>query len=522
MVINNFNASAVEEALLSGYIGVDKYAMSKEAIEKSIIELQKELNRQMSKLAKVSSSWQGLKLSTDFVKRVLVKEYPEVVDLSVDTDTNCIKLGTSEAPMQFVYSGENCFYESTKSLAYTLWFKPGWAYLTNDTKRVTLVLDELSTDQNTGDITVMCPGTHPHNRGGNSTGFSDLCTGRHNPFFSRLSGSKLRDMTEFKELTKFALRWMRTFNVNDSYNTPTLNFTNNSYFPAWVCSLEAQRATSGLKESIAATNLLYSEFVEELVSLMEWSHRKLQDWDSAKKLEEIDGLVKFSDFDYGMPITGIELNIPTSVSNFVEKICCADIKGTAHGRVVLGLQDALMDISAGEITNEDIEVNRDILRQAKRTAGMTNTGESSIQYAFVYTAMVTQYMALMQVYQTAYAWLMALMVASEEVMIVSWYPASSILLNDMMRPSIGRDRRHRYTHHISQNALTYFRYAAAMQQSQSQSQNQDKYPTGPQAALETFYGAALQAPLNLFKVIPPSRVKDGSILKKIKNALNIV
>jgi hypothetical protein len=254
----------VKEKYLGIHVNTKEY--DEDALEKEILGLQKKLRELCIEQRKRSSLAGSEKITFgDDWEKQLKLTYPEFSNLFYTGGAAGLKLETHNAPLIWVYNGLNPFYKTDFIYAYSFQFTPKGAYkFTNITDALPRVSLSEET-QNSGHLLVtnlnrlgdspvsrleMCypetfgatrtTGTelsklrlldrssHPHAADKQPT-FSDICVGS-NEFLNSLVGirygAKLSDtMMGFKNSIKMALRWMNTYNCNDSYNNSAVSGT---------------------------------------------------------------------------------------------------------------------------------------------------------------------------------------------------------------------------------------------------------------------------------------------------------
>ena len=207
-----YDQKSFSESILDSYYDIDSTLVDPTRLVEDIKTLQEQLSNKIALLRK-QDQIRIPTFSAVWFARTLKHNFPEVMSLATENymGKDLYTLETQKAPMELVYKGENCFYRTPNVFSYKLSFAPGYAWFENKTNWVTSHIDGLH----------YTPGTHPHAletllSGGGK--FNRICAGRDNPFFQQLTQINKESDEQIKSMLKLALRWMRTYNINDAYH----------------------------------------------------------------------------------------------------------------------------------------------------------------------------------------------------------------------------------------------------------------------------------------------------------------
>jgi len=204
-----YDQKVFTDSILDSYYDIDATITDPQRLVEDIKTLQEQLNSKIALLRKQAQ----IKIPTfdsKWFARTLKHNFPEVMSLATENymGKDLYTLETQKAPMELVHKGENCFYRTPNVFSYKLSFAPGYAWFENKTNWGSSFIEDLQ----------YTPGTHPHASEDNTRKFTRICTGRDNPFFQQLTQINKESDEQIKSMLRLALRWMRTYNINDAYH----------------------------------------------------------------------------------------------------------------------------------------------------------------------------------------------------------------------------------------------------------------------------------------------------------------
>lgn len=271
----NYNAKRFEKAALEVYYNIDPSMWDKDTIIREVLSLQRQLKEQLALLGQQGNSLIPT-FSDRWFARSIKHRFPEVINLDVQPTEGrtMFTLSTSNAPLEMVYRGENCFYRSPCAFGYGFTFGLDYAWFINLTDWVSEKISGVR----------YSPGTHPHAMGDNGAKFSHICTGNNNPFFHRLQRGGKESAEQLKSMIVLALKWLRTYNINDAYHAvPTLSTGSVCLTPSNI--VHTLEETEGFE---------YKEFKLLMVRALFKIHKVLTEYDTSNpRRGDIDELTGY-------------------------------------------------------------------------------------------------------------------------------------------------------------------------------------------------------------------------------------
>jgi len=269
----------VGNELCSTYLNIKPNSFSKKALEQKIEALRKDLYDTLILLRDMDSS-QLPNIDEQWWLKGVKHEHPEVSMLtfekgSTTLGTNSLfSLQTQNAPIEFVFKGTDCFYVTSGLFSYRIDFMPGYVWITNRTDRDSWCLGNDGDGYKEEEV-IFSPGSHPHASSGSQSLFSSICTGANNPFYKKLMGKAMKSDVEIKAMLKMAVRWLKTYNVNDAYNSPPLTISGDT--------TPFKERIEGIIETIPDPPHTHTDFITELTNTTNelYTHLTTLDFDYA-------------------------------------------------------------------------------------------------------------------------------------------------------------------------------------------------------------------------------------------------
>jgi len=397
----------ISKTVQSKYLGLNT-DQSDSATGQDLTEKINQAYKEMCRLIKLKEAQRSLHqhknitITEEWYYRTLQAQFPEFRSLSYSGSKDILELETYDAPMYWVYNGQSPFYIGHPHMAYRFKFSPnGVAGMQNVSKEV--LLERLSIKR----------GTHPHNSNGSSSNFNDICTGPDNPFFRELSNRRgIKSISDFKSNISLALRWMRTYNVNDSYSTRTWTL------PGWA----GEDETSAIGRQVKSTLFNENESPELKQSmskaLME-AYNYLKEPGEYNDIFTLETRLFFKELVSGFP------EAPEDRSFFLTGIMNL-LSSAAQGG------DEITEV---RLIKHQLSDNLDTLRERNSVADCLIGSEEAdyLNHSFL---RIAKYIYALYLFQALYQVFLVLGRRDNSFMLTNRYTALPLLFRDMAEPIV--------------------------------------------------------------------------------------